>query len=647
MMFNWYDTKGMGTNWYEYVPETNPVTDVGTQGPGEVGPDTLTSYELEQLLRTQYGISPLQEKEDEDPGILRMRRRSQTGSMDLMNAVPIMYGDIKYTDFNSYLKTKGLPDRSGMFSPTEFPDSEKAKGGFVGLFEAKILGDPTGEYNRSIPQKGLFNNLASASISQEYDALGKIKNSWMENPDGTVQANGFAFNLGGTTIYREPGSNRYSGGLDRLGIDQRMARQVENMMIGRELGTQLLENYMGEGEIPFFADIAAATGLYSDGTDLITSKDGMKVNGFSFDDILLATKNGGYRLDGSFNFRGQVGRNGRMDDFDDLVEDVFNGNKEVTRDWLNTTRSTDFESAGDKIRNLQFFILQSRGFSKVEALNMVSTSGTAVSPTVSGAGTASTTTASTPSTPSAPAPQPTSGPTGDDRVSSMLESGATQFVNVPGVGFVSPERAAAIQRDRSNDRDDSAPAGRSYSLTREEVSTPSSSGDPRGYSMRALGGGVPSMEREPEGFIRGAPQQEGEEDSVVSRAEAERPAPESGFIVRPPSEVSDQASVADDIDMEPEVGGEVINASAVSMAGEKDIYEMIEDAKKYRKNVKGIDKPVETSNIKISAGEVYVDPELADIIGRDKIRKINERGIPATKKKQQRSQRASRGGKVS
>ena len=99
--------------------------------------------------------------------------------------------------------------------------------------------------------------------------------------------------------------------------------------------------------------------------------------------------------------------------------------------------------------------------------------------------------------------------------------------------------------------------------------------------------------------------------------------------------------------MEPEVGGEILNASAVTMAGEKDIYEMIEDAKKYRKNVKGIDKPVETSNIKISEGEVYIEPELADIIGRDKIRKINERGVPATKKKQQRSQRASRGGKVS
>lgn len=644
MMFNWYDTKGMGTNWYEYVPETNPVTDVGTQGPGEVGPDTLTSYELEQLLRTQYGISPLQEKEDEDPGILRMRRRSQTGSMDLMNAVPIMYGDIKYTDFNSYLKTKGLPDRSGMFSPTEFPDSEKAKGGFVGLFEAKILGDPTGEYNRSIPQKGLFNNLASASISQEYDALGKIKNSWMENPDGTVQANGFAFNLGGTTIYREPGSNRYSGGLDRLGIDQRMARQVENMMIGRELGTQLIENYMGETEIPFFAEIAAATGLYSDATEMITSKDGMKVNGFSFDDILLATKNGGYRLDGSFNFRGQVGRNGRMDDFDDLVEDVFNGNKEVTRDWLNTTRSTDFESAGDKIRNLQFFILQSRGFSKVEALNMVSTSGTAVSPTVSGAGTASTTTPTSAQPTETVQTDLTTVGQSDPRVSST-QAYQDQILRM--------QRQYESERQSvREDRDDGARAARE-SLERSERQVQASrqdaySGRSGGFAgARALGGGVPSMEREPEGFIRGAPQQEGEEDSVVSRAEAERPAPESGFIVRPPSEVSDQASVADDIDMEPEVGGEVINASAVSMAGEKDIYEMIEDAKKYRKNVKGIDKPVETSNIKISAGEVYVDPELADIIGRDKIRKINERGIPVTKKKQQRSQRASRGGKVS
>lgn len=660
-MFNWYDTKNLGLNWYEYVPPVEEDTDSTTPIEPIVSPETITSAQMFGAVR---------EQQDEDPNIIRMRRRSQTGRLDLMNAKMIGYTDIKYGDFNEYLKEKGLPDRSGFFANTHFPTSEKGMtamqgagiaggltggnpfmglmGGFIGA-ESQIVADPTGEYNRGIPKTGIGNPLASIAISSEYAGLGKIRDAWSANPMGSLQENGFAFNLGGVTVWRDPNSNRYSGQLDRIGLDQRTARDLENLMVGRELGDQLVNNYLNEDSIPFFTDLAIAAGMYPDSYGRVIVDN---VQGFDFDNIVLGTKNGGYTLDGRFNFKGQMGRNGRMEDFDDLVDTVFDGNKDAARSWLNTSRSTQFESAADKIQNLQYFILKSRGFEHVTAMNMISTAGTAVSSTTSTTKTTSTTAPA----PSAPAPQPAAGPTGDDRFDQPIESG-TSYVNVPGVGFVSPERAAQIQREGSTGGgDDSAPAGRSYSVSYSGygggAGTPSGGGMGfGGMGFRAEGGPILRQEggdvpADPEGFVRGAPRPQ-PEDSIVSRDEAQRPAPESGFVVRPPSQVSEDASIADDIDMEPEVGGEVINASAVSIAGEKDIYEMIEDAKKYRKNVKGVDKPIETSNIRISEGEVYVDPELADIIGRDKIRKINERGVPATKKKQQRSQRASRGTKVS
>ena len=660
MFFNWYDTKGMGTNWYEYVPPQDPKELGPATSPVIDGTDTLTSYELEQLLRTQYGIAPLQEKEDEDPAIRAMQRRSQTGRLDLMNIQTIYHSDIKYDSFNDYLKANKLPDRSGFFSNTQFPEDDGITatqgaglgygltgdpfmglvGGFIGA-ETHIVADPTGEFNRGIPKTGIGNPLASMAIAAEYKGLAAIRDARIENPEGTVKENGFAFNLGGVTIWRDPNGTRYNGQLDRIGIDQKIAGQLEKLVMGREMGNYFMDNIFNEEDINFFAEKAVAAGIYGDGDIEGTATPGSLtgMSGIDFNDMILSTKNGGYRLDGSFNFKGQVGRNGFDVDFKDLTRDVFNGNKNVARGWLNTSRSTRNASAAQKIQSLQYFILQSRGYDPLEARQWVATGALKAA--------AITSTGIRPAVPVTGSGQIVSGSDGRQTLKPATQSpnflgirepseappGAQTFVNVPGVGFVPPERAASIRAERARsgggDRDESMDRG----LSRESVSTPSSSGDPRGYSMRALGGDVPT---EPEGFVQGAPQPR-EEDGFVSRAEADRPAPESGFIVRPPSEVSDNASIADDIDMEPEVGGEILNASAVTMAGEKDIYEMIEDAKKYRKNVKGIDKPVETSNIKISEGEVYIEPELADIIGRDKIRKINERGVPATKKKQQRS----------
>jgi len=120
---------------------------------------------------------------------------------------------------------------------------------------------------------------------------------------------------------------------------------------------------------------------------------------------------------------------------------------------------------------------------------------------------------------------------------------------------------------------------------------------------------------------------------------------ESGFIQAKPSEVSEAATVADDVDMQGDVGGEIINASAVVEAGEADIAKMIADARNYARQ-NGIELPEsnEKSDIRVSKGEAYIEKELVPIIGKDKIRKINNRGKKDTRRKIKETQMAAEGG---
>ena len=60
---------------------------------------------------------------------------------------------------------------------------------------------------------------------------------------------------------------------------------------------------------------------------------------------------------------------------------------------------------------------------------------------------------------------------------------------------------------------------------------------------------------------------------------------ESGFVGRPPSQVTDAESVADDKEMVAKEEGMVLNAEAVKLAGEQDVAAMIKEADDYlRKN---------------------------------------------------------------
>ena len=97
---------------------------------------------------------------------------------------------------------------------------------------------------------------------------------------------------------------------------------------------------------------------------------------------------------------------------------------------------------------------------------------------------------------------------------------------------------------------------------------------------------------------------------------------------------ADGSGVADDVPAKSD--GFVINAAAVRHAGLRDINDMIQDAITYakRQGMKlDFDKtPVDAEKILVSNGEVVIPDVLADIIGYDRLEKINKRGEKETEK---------------
>ena len=106
----------------------------------------------------------------------------------------------------------------------------------------------------------------------------------------------------------------------------------------------------------------------------------------------------------------------------------------------------------------------------------------------------------------------------------------------------------------------------------------------------------------------------------------------SGFINRPPEQVSESESVADNQpDAVPE-GTFIINAAAVEFAGSDDIRKMLVTAHKeaIRRGIT-VDKDgkgAKLIDVALSSGEVKIAPYLAKIIGYDRLEKINNRGKP-------------------
>jgi hypothetical protein len=115
----------------------------------------------------------------------------------------------------------------------------------------------------------------------------------------------------------------------------------------------------------------------------------------------------------------------------------------------------------------------------------------------------------------------------------------------------------------------------------------------------------------------------------------------SGFIDRPPSQVSEAGKVADDKPLKAPEGSFVLNAAAIEHMGEADVRKMIMDAQKeaVRRGVStgDFERHSDLIDIAISSGEAIVAPHLVKIIGEDRLEKINKRGLRKTEERVQRT----------
>jgi hypothetical protein len=158
--------------------------------------------------------------------------------------------------------------------------------------------------------------------------------------------------------------------------------------------------------------------------------------------------------------------------------------------------------------------------------------------------------------------------------------------------------------------------------------------------------GYKTVEDDSAGFDYSGFFKEGGRVGMQAGGAAQRPVPEAGFVAGPPENFTERETVADDQNGAVPEGTFVINAAAVEFAGSNDIRKMILDAYSTARE-KGLDigrvdrKLYEgTVDVALSKGEVVVPPDLAKIIGYDRLEKINNRG----KKEVSRRQKKAGGG---
>jgi hypothetical protein len=210
-----------------------------------------------------------------------------------------------------------------------------------------------------------------------------------------------------------------------------------------------------------------------------------------------------------------------------------------------------------------------------------------------------------------------SQPSGDGGGGPTFTTGGKEYEVGTGAGQVDPGLAAGVREsERDNRESDRQGSGQSGSSSRGRVGGGGGgaySGGSRGQTD-STGGNRRFADG---GLIGYAP------GGAVAQGG-------SGFINRPPEQVSEAESVADSQpDAVPE-GTFVINAPAVEFAGSDDIRKMLVDAHKeaIRRGIT-VDKQgngAKLIDVALSSGEVKVAPHLAKIIGYDRLEKINNRG---------------------
>lgn len=182
-----------------------------------------------------------------------------------------------------------------------------------------------------------------------------------------------------------------------------------------------------------------------------------------------------------------------------------------------------------------------------------------------------------------------------------------------------PYSFGSYREPTSSDRESTTSGKGSGNFNVQDIETQDLGSDPS-YGYAAKGG-----------FISDEQAQVSEQAPVVN---------EAGFIGEEPEKLPEGMTVADDTPIDVPEGTFVLNAAAVEFMGSADVKLMIlsamKEAEKQGIDIKQRDAKIpkeELVSLVVSKGEVIIPPELAKIIGYDRLNKINNRGKAEVEKR--------------
>ena len=141
------------------------------------------------------------------------------------------------------------------------------------------------------------------------------------------------------------------------------------------------------------------------------------------------------------------------------------------------------------------------------------------------------------------------------------------------------------------------------------------------------------------GYANGGELPVGGDELPVGEDEQQLMDAQMGFVGTPEEGAIDQEIAAqngemggDKVDKNLPEGSYVLNSYAVELAGIKDIEKLIKDAQRFYSDIQEtegiVQQPIEGDvEVRVSEGEYIIPPALVKIIGRDRLEKINKRGI--------------------
>jgi len=629
-------------------------------------PDIIDPIDDEPILEDPVNPNILVQQQD-DGGNTEEQENEMRFNLEGVNVGAVDYSEIKHKSYEDYLKTTDYQlDRSGVFSQTQFTpegvDSEGKKlgkrvstvetmfglvpygGAIISQFDTRAVQSPLGQ-ERFAQTFGIGNIAVTGDLIDEYDSLNQIKNDKLNNmatPEAYDYLNfdygygmsptadaktlgyteqlytqgfargikgnktmiadlkssgdfftnigqgkgfggdtGHAFTIGNRTAYRTKGSGMYKG-LPR-GMSQNVAKSIEALQNGK-------------------------------------NPNGYDPNSNTNEDILSSTTQdgkltGGYTLSGSFvTVSGQTAAMGYMEDFENMARNNFKAGdlsqkeaQSFARGWLESARSMSRKAtAAEKLANLQSWQERAKSAGKMSAV---------------------------------------------DRKKQKVSAWAIKKSKVVYGGSKTSESEQAAKNREAATRD--------TSQGRIEYSDDSSSdfdsggvgqgGDEYGGLEFAEGGQVGMAEGDqvaPQ--LEESPQDDG--DMILSANELMEGEPESGFIRKPASETTDEEGVTDDNptlapnENNPRGAAIIINKQAVDQAGEKNLVKQIQEAREYLRAKGGKSGEQQENNeegmseIITADGEIMIQPEEADVIGRKRLLALNERGKKATREVKEKVQ---------